>query len=134
MHCFVNFCSLAVPQSSVGEGLWGEIESLTQGQLKSHVFPTRILAEAISMTHSGLLYQLDISTFYFYEPLLFQILSLENLLKLRPSLFTITFTVNSHADNHFYKYIYLLATYARKPKVSRGELSAVIAQLMSKCL
>ena len=25
------------------------------------------------MTHSGMLYRLDISTFYFYEPLLFQI-------------------------------------------------------------
>ena len=86
------------------------------------------------MTHSGMLYRLDISTFYFYGALLFQIfvpallrkrlwhkcfpgnfarflgtpfltehlqwLLLKNL---DPSLFT----VNSHADNHVYKYIYL---------------------------
>ena len=32
-----------------------------------------VLAETISMTHSDTLYQLDISTFYFYESLLFQI-------------------------------------------------------------
>ena len=31
------------------------------------------LAEAISMTHSDMFYSLDISTFYFYELLLFQI-------------------------------------------------------------
>ena len=32
-----------------------------------------VLAKAISMTHSGMLYLQDISTFYFYEPLLFQL-------------------------------------------------------------
>ena len=51
------------------------------------------------MKHSGLLYQLDIYTFYSYEPLLFQIFA-----PFRP-FSTITFTVNSHADNDFYKYI-----------------------------
>ena len=40
--------------------------------MTSHLFPARKLAEAINMTHSGM-YRLDISTFYFYEPLLFQI-------------------------------------------------------------
>ena len=44
-----------------------------KGQLKSHLFPSNILAEAISMTHSDMLYWLDISTFYCSEPLLFQI-------------------------------------------------------------
>ena len=44
-----------------------------KGQLKSHLFPSNILAEAISMTHSDMLYWLDISTFYLSEPLLFQI-------------------------------------------------------------
>ena len=48
-------------------------ESLIQDQLKSHSFPGGILAEAISMTHSGMLYRLDISTFYFHELLPFQI-------------------------------------------------------------
>ena len=45
------------------------LESPIQGQ----PFPGGILAEAISMTHTGMLYQLDISTFYLYKPLPFQI-------------------------------------------------------------
>ena len=57
----------------MGEGLWGGAEILIKGQLKSHLFPVRNLAETISMTNSGMLYRLDISTVYFYEPLLFQI-------------------------------------------------------------
>ena len=57
----------------MGEEWWGGAESLIQGQLKVHPFPAGILVEAISMTHSGMLYRLDISTFYFYEPLPFQI-------------------------------------------------------------
>ena len=36
-------------------------------------FPTRILVEAISMAHSDMLYWLNISMFYFHEPLLLQI-------------------------------------------------------------
>ena len=48
-------------------------ESLIYGQLKSHLFPAGILVETISMSHCHMLYRLDISTFYFYEPLLFQI-------------------------------------------------------------
>ena len=60
------------------------------------------------MTHSGIFYQLDVSTFYFYEPLLFQIFFLLKFMKIYalPCL-VITSTVNSHADNHFCKYIYL---------------------------
>ena len=41
-HCFVNFCFLALLYSSVGEGLWVGAESLTQGRLKSHLFPAGI--------------------------------------------------------------------------------------------
>ena len=51
------------------EEWWGHI----QDQLKLHPFPGGILAKAISMTHSGMLYRLDISTSYFYEPLPFQV-------------------------------------------------------------
>ena len=36
------FFSLAVSQSSVGEGLSDGTESLIQGQLKSHLFPAGI--------------------------------------------------------------------------------------------
>ena len=43
------------------------------GQLKLHLFPARTLSEAISMKHSDMLHWLDISLFYFHEPLLFQI-------------------------------------------------------------
>ena len=57
----------------MGKGWLGETESLIQGQLKSHTVPGRILAKAMSMTHSDVLYRLDISTFYFYKPLPFQI-------------------------------------------------------------
>ena len=60
------------------------------------------------MTHSDLLYQLDISTFYFYEQLLFQIFNSWKFYKnlafpLSTIFFTIyfhTFTVNSHVDKH----------------------------------
>ena len=69
-RCFVNFCSLVVLQSSVDEGWWGGAKSLIQGQLKLHLFPAGISAEAIGF-HSS----------------------------------TVTFTVNSHTDNHFCKYI-----------------------------
>ena len=41
-HYFVDFCSLALLQSSVGEGLWVGAESLIKGQLKSHFFPAGI--------------------------------------------------------------------------------------------
>ena len=54
-------------------GCGGGAESLIWDHLKSPLFPSRILAEAISMTHSGMLYRLDISTFCFYKPSLFQI-------------------------------------------------------------
>ena len=43
-----------------------------------------IKAEAISMTHSNKLYQLDISTFYFYDHCSFRFWSLRNLLKIWP--------------------------------------------------
>ena len=41
-------------------------------ELKSSKFRARILAEATSMTHSDMLHRLEVSTLYFYEPLLFQ--------------------------------------------------------------
>ena len=44
-----------------------------QRLMKSHPFPGGILDKSISMTHSGMQHRLDISTFYFYELLLFQI-------------------------------------------------------------
>ena len=50
---------------------WGR--KYFKGQLKFHLFPAEILAQAISMAHSDMLCQLDISTFCFYESLLFQI-------------------------------------------------------------
>ena len=64
----------------------------------------------MSMTHSDMLYQLDISTFYFYKPLLLQIF-VRILKNLDLSLSTITFKVNSHVDNHFYKYVYLFQVF-----------------------
>ena len=72
-----------------------------------------ILAEAINKTHSGMLYRLEISTFYFYETLLFQIFVLWRFIKTCTFPCIITFTVNSHADNHFYKYIYLFILFIK---------------------
>ena len=43
------------------------------GRTETHFFPAGVLAKAISMTHSDILYRLDISTLCFYEPLQFQI-------------------------------------------------------------
>ena len=61
-----------------------------------------------SNKHDTILYWLNISTFYFYEPLPFQIfLSWKFKKNLGFPLSTITFTVGSHVDNHFYKYICL---------------------------
>ena len=57
------------------------------------------------MTHSDMLYRLDISTFYFYEPFaVSDFRPLEIYKKLGFPLSTTTFAVNNHADNHFYKY------------------------------
>ena len=63
-----------------------------------------------------MLYRLDISTFYFYEPLLFQMLVPWKFVKTSVflSLSTITFTVNSHVNNYFDKYVYLLQIYCMK--------------------
>ena len=59
------------------------------------------------MTYVVSLYQLDIFSFCFYEPLLFQIFLSWKFTNLGFPFSTITFTVNSHADKHLYKYIYL---------------------------
>ena len=88
----------------MNEGWCDGAESLISGLLKSHLFPAGILAETIGMTHSVMLYRLDISTVYFYEPLLFQIFfSLEIYKNFGLSLSTIIFKVNSHADNYFHE-------------------------------
>ena len=74
-HCFNNFCFLAKLELSVDEGWWGRAENLIYGQLELHLFTAWILFKTISMTHSDMLWRLDIFTFCFYEPLLFQIVS-----------------------------------------------------------
>ena len=74
---------------------WGRKSYLRPAEI-AFFFSAVILAEAISMAHSDMLYRLDIYTVYFYEPLLLQI-----------SLPTITFKVNNYANNFSDKYIYL---------------------------
>ena len=78
-------------------------ESFIQGQLKWHLFPARILAEAVSMTHSGMQYWLHCC---------FRYSSFRNLQKFYKDLplSPITFTVNIHTDNHsnkLYHFYYL---------------------------
>ena len=63
----------------MSEEWWDGVESFPQGQLKPHPFPGGILAKAISMTHSGMLYRLDISVFYFMSHCCFRFLLLGNL-------------------------------------------------------
>ena len=70
------------------------------------------------MTNYGKLYQLDISSFYFYKPFAVpDFCLLEIYKKLGLPLSAITFTVNSHADNHFYKYIYLFQIWCNRKSV-----------------
>ena len=73
----------------------GWSKCLISNQLKSHLFPAEILAEAINMTHSDMLYRLDIFSFYmllvwirlvFMDHCCFRFLSLGNILKPRYSL------------------------------------------------
>ena len=92
----------------VDECWLGGAESFIQGQLESHFFPAWISAEAISMIHSVML----LLTGYFYVLFLWAIAvsdfqSLEIDKNLGLPLSVIIFIVISHADNHFYKYIYL---------------------------
>ena len=83
---------------SVNEQWWWGTESLISGQLSLYLFPAKILAEG-TLWH---VVWLHISTFYFYD-----FCHLEIYKNLGLPLSTITFTENSHADNHFYKYICL---------------------------
>ena len=96
---------------SVGEWWWRVAESLIQGRLKSYPFPGGILAAAISMTYNGMLHRLDISTFCLRVIAASDFRSSEIFKNLGLSLPTITFLVNSRADNHFYKYIYICFKY-----------------------
>ena len=57
------------------------------------------------MTHSGMLYQLDIFAFFFFSAS--DLCPLEIYEKLGLSLSSITFTANNHVDNHFYQCVYL---------------------------
>ena len=71
-HCFVNFSSLeALHRRWMRGGGVGQKSYLGPTEIVS--FSSRILAEAKNMTYSDMLYRLDISTFCFYESLLFQI-------------------------------------------------------------
>ena len=92
LFCYFLFFSGALIVAGSGVVGWGRKSYL--GPAETASFSSRDFSR--SMTHFDKLYWQDISTFYFYEPLLFQI-----------SVTTITFTVNSHANNHDYKYIYL---------------------------
>ena len=70
------------------------------------------------MTNYGMLYQLDISSFCSYKPFAVpDCCLLEIYKKLGLPLSAITFTVNSHADNHFYKYIYLFQIWYNRKSV-----------------
>ena len=60
-----------------------------------------VLAEAISMAHSALLYQPDISTFFLGAVAVSAFCPLGIYINLGLSLSSITLTVKSHVGNHF---------------------------------
>ena len=79
-HCFVNFSSLeALHRRWMRGGGVGQKSYLGPTEIVS--FSSCILAEAKNMTYSDMLYRLDISTFCFYESLLFQIFFLWKFIK-----------------------------------------------------
>ena len=105
-HCFVNICSLAMLYSLVGDRSWGGAESFIQGQLKLHPFPR----QDVSWSNMHDTFWHVLSTRYFYVLFLWTIAvsdfsdfhPLEIHKNLGLPLSTITVTVKSHTDNHFY--------------------------------
>ena len=90
-------------------GLLGEDTNTSKFQRKySHLqIAFETICFEMNMTYSGMLNWLDISTFYFYEQLLFQIFFPWKFTKTYGlPLSTIAFTVNSHTDSHIYQSIY----------------------------
>ena len=59
------------------------------------------------MTHCDMLYRMDISVLFWWTIAVSDFRPLEIYKNVGLPLSTINFTVNSHADNHYYKYIYL---------------------------
>ena len=102
-HCSVNFCSLAVFQSSGHEGWWGaagpylgpaEMASFSSRDFsRSNKYDT--LWHVVSTGYFYVLFSWAIADSHFHPLEIYKNTSL--------SFTTITFTVNSHADNHFYK-------------------------------
>ena len=99
-HCLINFCSLAVLQSSVGEGCCGK--KTYWGTAEIATFSKQNLRR--SNKHDSFWH--IVSTGYFHILFLWVIvvsnfIPLESYKNLDPPLFSITFTVNSH------KYLFL---------------------------
>ena len=107
-HFFVNFCFLELLYLSVGEGLRVGAENLIWRPAEISSFSSRDLSRRNKHDSIWL-----VSTRYFYILFLWAIvvsdfLPLEIHKHLVLPLSSITFTANSRADNHFYKYISLL--------------------------
>ena len=103
--CFAQlwYCELCF----VWKTNWGEAESIVV--LKSDLFSARILTEAMIMTHSDMLYLLDIyiHILFLWAIAVSNFRPLEIYRNFSLLLSTITCTVSSHADNHFCEYIHL---------------------------
>ena len=96
------------------DGGWGVVE----WSRKSYLGPAEITSfysmDLIQSNEHDTFWYI-VSTGYCYALILWAIsvsdfLPLEIFNNLGPPFFSITFTVNSHANNHFYKYIYLFQT------------------------
>ena len=107
-HCFVNFCSLAFALIVSG---WRNLG----WDRKSYLGPAEMASfssQDLSRQNQHDSFWLVVSTGYLYISFLWPIvvsdfLSLEIHKHLVLPFSSITFTANSQADNHFYKYIYL---------------------------
>ena len=106
-HRFVNFCSLAVLELSVDEGWWGGGRKCYLGRVEIGSFSSRDFSRRNKHDTFG-----HVSTGYFCVLFLWTIAvsdfcPLEIYKKIDLPLSTISFTVKSHADNHFCKYLFV---------------------------
>ena len=105
MFCWFLFFVSALMSGEWGMVGWGRKSYLWAAEIAS--FSSRDFSRGSRLTHSDMLYQLDISNFHFYEPLPFQIFFSGKFLKLLGlSSCTITFTVRNHGDNIFICFTY----------------------------
>ena len=85
---------------------WGRESCLVPAEIAS--ISGRDLAKATSLTHSSMLYRVEISIFIFMLNVFFQWNFIKNV---SLPLSSITFKVNGHKDNYFYVFFLNIVQY-----------------------